>query len=284
MDEKELSEVPDFDDASIDEDDFFDDVDDEVIESTENESTESEDKSESTPTETESDEKGKKVDYSPFLKAISEKAKFNHEPINVDNFDDVVTNFQKGLNYDKVAEKLSNLENSKVFSYVSKKAQEMGITVDEYMESVEKYEQEQQKAQEQQKIDEMISNGVPEEVAREVVATAQLRKQLQQRENELKEQEKAKEQKENKEKEYQEFLETFPDVKAEDIPKEVFVNAQKSNLKTAYLEWQNAELKKQVEIAKTNEKNRSTTTGSTTEFGGVEHEKTDPFLDGFNSV
>ena len=281
-DEKELLDQPQSDETSI-ESDFFGEVDKEVIESQENDSTKTDEEGDDKPIEPESEEK-KEMDYKPFLEMISKKAKYNGEFVTVDNMDDLVNNFQKGLNYDKMSEKLKNLENSKVFSYVSQKANQLGMTVDEYMDSVEQYEQEQEAKRQQERIDEMISNGVPEDVAKEVVATSQLRKELQEEKNKLEQEKQTKAEKDKKDQEYAEFLEAFPDVKAEDIPKEVFLNAQKSSLKTAYLEWQNAELKKQLEIKKTNQKNEDSSVGSTTEFGGVVHEKTDPFLEGFDSV
>ena len=283
MDEKELLDQPQSNETSIaNDDDFFGEVNEEVIGENPQEESKPEEESEETPSDTEPGEK--EIDYKPFLEAISKKAKYNGESVTVDNIDEVISNFQKGLNYDKMTQKLSDLEHSKVFSYVSARAEELGMTVDEYMDSVEKYEQEQEKAREQQKIDEMISQGVPEDVAKEVVATAQLRKELQAEKNKLEKEKKEKEENDKKDREYLEFLQAFPDVKAEDIPKEVFLNAQKSDLKTAYLEYQNAELKKQIEISKTNDKNSTRTVGSTTDYGSGVQEKEDAFLQGFNSV
>ena len=282
--EKELSEQPYFDDASIESNDSFEEIDNDVIESMKNGELEEDSSLDGDKPVTTNDESNKQeVDYTPFLNVIKEKARYNKEPVQVDSIDDVISNFQKGLNYDKLLEQKKALENSRVFSYINDKAKQLGMTPDEYMNSIDQYEKEQRQAKEQQKIDEMISNGVPEDVAKEVVATAELR-QLQIKENELKSQEKEKQDKLAKEKEYQDFLEAFPDVKAEDIPKEVFLNAQKSNLKTAYLEYQNAELKKQLEISKTNSKNKQTSVGSVTEYGNAEGEQSDPFLEGFNSV
>lgn len=283
--EKELSEQPYFDDTSIESNDSFEEIDNDVIESMKNGELEEDSSLDGDKPVTTNDESNKQeVDYTPFLNAIKEKARYNKEPVQVDSIDDVISNFQKGLNYDKLLEQKKALENSRVFSYINDKAKQLGMTPDEYMNSIDQYEKEQRQAKEQQKIDEMISNGVPEDVAKEVVATAELRRQLQIKENELKSQEKEKQDKLAKEKEYQDFLEAFPDVKAEDIPKEVFLNAQKSNLKTAYLEYQNAELKKQLEISKTNSKNKQTSVGSVTEYGNAEGEQSDPFLEGFNSV
>ena len=287
-DEKDLLDQPESDnDNIVDDDDFFGDVDNEVIaEQSGNQEENSGDSEEENQTETDSKEGEKEeLDYKPFLEALSKKAKYNKESVEVKDFEEVVNNFQKGLNYDKMVEKYNNLENSKIFSYVSKKAQELGITVDEYMDQVEAYEQEQEKAREQERLDEMIANGVPEDVAKEVIATSQLRKQLQEEKNQLEKEKKAREDKEKENQEYLDFLEAFPDVKAEDIPKEVYAEARKSNLTTAYMKWQNAELKKQVDRLKQNEKNISSSVGSTTQFGSEDETgKTDLFLEGFNSV
>lgn len=277
--EKVTVEQPETTETSIDKSPFAE-IDNEVISENANAEEESEN---GKPTEKEETSE-QEIDYTPFLKEISEKAKYNKEHVQVDSMDEVITNFQKGLNYDKLVEQKKALENSKVFSYVSKKANELGMTVDEYMDSVEKYEQEQEQIRQQQQIDEMVENGVPEEVAKEVVATSQLRKQLQEEKNQLEEEKRKKASEEAKDKEFLEFLEAFPDVKAEDIPKEVFLNAQKSSLKQAYLEYQNSEYKKQLEILKTNQKNEQKSIGSVTDTGVNEQEGSDPFLEGFNSV
>lgn len=277
--EKVTVEQPETTETSIDESPFAE-IDNEVISENANAEEESEN---GKPTEKEETSE-QEIDYTPFLKEISEKAKYNKEHVQVDSMDEVITNFQKGLNYDKLVEQKKALENSKVFSYVSKKANELGMTVDEYMDSVEKYEQEQEQIRQQQQIDEMVESGVPEDVAKEVVATSQLRKQLQEEKNQLEEEKRKKASEEAKDKEFLEFLEAFPDVKAEDIPKEVFLNAQKSSLKQAYLEYQNSEYKKQLEILKTNQKNEQKSIGSVTDTGVNEQEGSDPFLEGFNSV
>lgn len=277
--EKVTVEQPETTETSIDESPFAE-IDNEVISENANAEEESEN---GKPTEKEETSE-QEIDYTPFLKEISEKAKYNKEHVQVDSMDEVITNFQKGLNYDKLVEQKKALENSKVFSYVSKKANELGMTVDEYMDSVEKYEQEQEQIRQQQQIDEMVESGVPEEVAKEVVATSQLRKQLQEEKNQLEEEKRKKASEEAKDKEFLEFLEAFPDVKAEGIPKEVFLNAQKSSLKQAYLEYQNSEYKKQLEILKTNQKNEQKSIGSVTDTGVNEQEGSDPFLEGFNSV
>ena len=145
-------------------DDFFADVDDEV----ETEEAEaSEEKEKSKPNETQESEDD--VDYEPLLKALSGKIKYNKEEVNVESIDDLISNYQKGLNYDKKVQELENLQNSKLEKYAKSKADELGITVEEYMDRVEKYEEDQKRAQEEQELEEMVENGVPDTLAREIL-------------------------------------------------------------------------------------------------------------------
>lgn len=264
-------------------DDFFGDVDKEVINDLDGESNEGEETGEENQTETEETSKEEdKDDYKALLEELSKKVKYNKESVQIDSIDDVVNNYQKGLNYDKLVEKLNNLEHSKAMSYITNKAEQLGMSIDDYMDQVENYEKEQEKAREQEKLEEMISNGVPEDVAKEVIATSQLRKELQAEKNQLEKEKKAREDKESKDKEYEDFIKEFPDVKAEDIPKDVFLNAENSSLREAYMKYQLEEQRKQIEILKKNNSNSSSSVGSTTEFGGKDNKVSDAFLDGFD--
>ena len=282
MDEKEVT-LPEVTNEVTNDENPFEDIDNEVINELNGESNEDLETGEDNQTEPKEESKEEDADnYKPFLDELSKKVKYNKESVNVESMDDVISNYQKGLNYDKLQEKLNNLENSKAMSYITNKAQELGMSVDEYMEQVEQYEKEQQKQRDQERLEEMISNGVPEDVAKEVVATSQLRKELQIEKNKIEQEKKKREEQESKDKEYAEFIKEFPDVKAEDIPKDVFLNAQNSSLKEAYMRYQLEEQKKQIEILKKNNSNSSSTVGSTTEFGGKDSKITDPFLIGFD--
>ena len=264
--------------------DFFSEVDDEVMESLgEEEPSEEETNEESKPNEPQEDNSKDEVDFGPLLKALSGKIKYNKENVNVESIEDLINGYQKGLNYDKKVAELENLQNSKLEQYAKQKATELGISVDEYMDRVEKYEEEQQKAQEQARLEEFINNGVPEDIAKEVIAGAQVRKQLQQELNELKAERDASKKEEEKNKEYQDFLNNFPGVKPEEIPRSVFEDAENSSLSDAYMKWKIGELQKENEILKTNEKNKKSSVGSTTETGATneKHER-DLFLEGFD--
>lgn len=274
-------------DTEVSDDDFFGEVDNEVINETESQdvkeaSTESES---STPNETDKNETtDTEVDYKPLLEALSKKVKYNGESVNIDNIEDLITNYQKGLNYDKKQEQYENLQNSKVEQYVSKKARELGMSVDEYIEQVENYEREQEKEKEKARLEEMINNGVPEDVAKEVIATSQLRKQLEEEKAQLKEREEKAKAESDKNKQYADFVEQFPNVKPEDIPKEVFEKAQSSNLVSAYKDWLITDLQTKLQIKEQNEKNANSAIGSVTETGQTKkQEPVDMFLEGFDS-
>lgn len=263
-------------------DDFFADVDNEVIkEESEEEPSEEETNEESEPSEPQEDKSDDEVDLQPLLKALSGKIKYNKEEVNVESIEDLITGYQKGLNYDKKLQELENLQNSKLEKYAKAKAEEMGITVDEYMDQVEAYEKEQERAKERERIEEMVNNGVPEETAKEVIAAGQMRKKYQQMENELKRREEALNKEEAKKKEYEDFLEQFPDVDPDKIPKEVFEEAEKSSLSNAYMKWRMKDLENQLSIAKTNEKNAKASVGGVTETGPAKEKyESDPFLEG----
>lgn len=268
-------------------DDFFAEVDNEVInEEAEEESQTSEEETNesSEPSDAQEDNSEDEVDLQPLLKALSGKIKYNKEEVNVESIEDLITGYQKGLNYDKKLQELENLQNSKLEKYAKTKADELGITVDEYMDRVEAYEKEQQKAQDEARLEEFINNGVPEDIAKEVIATGELRRQLQKEQNELKAQKEAERKEKEKNQEYEKFLSDFPDVNPEDIPKEVFEDAENSTLSDAYMKWQIKELKKQLSVEKTNKENSEANVGGVTETGPTneKHEK-DYFLEGFNS-
>ena len=272
------------------EEDFFGEIDSEVIAENSDKggkevSEGEEDNEPEVPSEGSEDnsKSEQEVDFKPLLNALKGKIKYNKEEVEVESIEDLVEKYQKGLNYDKKLQELENLQNSKLEKYARQKATELGITVDEYMDQVEQYEKDQQRAQEEARLEEMMNNGVPEDVARVVIATSQLRKQLQAQENQLKAEKEALEKEKNKNKEYEDFLKEFPDVNPEDIPKEVFEDAENSSLSNAYMKWQLKEMKNKLSVAEQNAKNSKASVGGVTETGPTneKHEK-DLFLQGFD--
>lgn len=264
-------------------DDFFSEIDNEVLENEESqESSEEETNEDSEPNETQEGNSKDEVDFKPLLEELSKKVKYNKENVTIESLEDLINGYQKGLNYDKKVQELESLQNSKAETYIKKKSAELGMTVDEYMDQVEEYEKQQRKEQEEERLEEMIENGVPEELAKEVIATAELRRKLQIKENELKEREEATKAKEKEKQEYEEFMKNFPDVNPEDIPKEVFEEAANSDLSSAYMKYKLKDLENQLKIAKQNEENAASTVGGVTETGTTQENHTqDPFLEGF---
>lgn len=271
------------------EEDFFSDVDSEVIaENTdegEEEVSDGEENDESEVPSEDSEDNSKseqEVDFKPLLDALKGKIKYNKEEVTPESLEDLIENYQKGLNYDKKVQELDNLQNSRLEKYAKEKADALGISVDEYMNQVEAYEKQQERQREADELEDLINAGTPESIAKELIASRQQRKQIQQELNDIKAEREADRKEKEKNKEYQDFLKEFPDVNPESIPKEVFEEAEKSSLSNAYMKWKLKDLEKQISISKTNEKNKQSSIGSTTESGRVaeKHEK-DYFLEGF---
>ena len=271
------------------EEDFFSDVDSEVIAEDINEGEEEvsdgeeNDESEVPSEDSEDNSKSEQeVDFKPLLDALKGKIKYNKEEVTPESLEDLIENYQKGLNYDKKVQELDNLQNSRLEKYAKEKADALGISVDEYMNQVEAYEKQQERQREADELEDLINAGTPESIAKELIASRQQRKQIQQELNDIKAEREADRKEKEKNKEYQDFLKEFPDVNPESIPKEVFEEAEKSSLSNAYMKWKLKDLEKQISISKTNEKNKQSSIGSTTESGRVaeKHEK-DPFLEGF---
>ncbi len=270
------------------EEDFFSDVDSEVIAENINEGEEEvsdgeeNDESEVPSEDSEDNSKSEQeVDFKPLLDALKGKIKYNKEEVTPESLEDLIENYQKGLNYDKKVQELDNLQNSRLEKYAKEKADALGISVDEYMNQVEAYEKQQERQREADELEDLINAGTPESIAKELIASRQQRKQIQQELNDIKAEREADRKEKEKNKEYQDFLKEFPDVNPESIPKEVFEEAEKSSLSNAYMKWKLKDLEKQISISKTNEKNKQSSIGSTTESGRVaeKHEK-DLFLEG----
>lgn len=230
-----------------------------------------------TPTEN----KEQEVDYKPLLDKLSKDIKYMDQEVKIESVEDLIKNYQKGLDYDRKVEKLNEIENSEENLYIKEKAKESGMTPKDYIKAIKDYEIQQAKEQEETEIRDMIDNGVSENIARKVVETNRLAKELQQEKLKIAEEKKNAEEVAKKNAENDLFLQTYPDVDIKSIPKEVFLEAEKSNLITAYTKYQNQQLVREIELLKQNKKNEeSSPIKGTTEHGGVVMEKEDDFLKG----
>lgn len=281
-DEVELNDA-DFDSGFNEEFDDVEDTNAEVNTPVETEEVEETEVQDDEDTKQEDKEQKDELDFTPLLSELSKKIKYKDEEIKIDNLEDVITNYQKGKNYDTLQEKLSNLENSEELQYIKELAKENGMQPKEYIKAVREYQEQQKLAKEQEELGEMISNGVPEHIAKKVIETNKVAKELQEEKLQLKKEREEKAQQEKKDAEYLEFLAKYPNVKVGDIPKEVFDNAKSSNLKTAYTEYLLDLKEKEIQKLKNQEKVKQTSpVKGVTQYGNVQKEKVDPFEKGFD--
>ena len=213
--------------------------------------------------------------------------KYNGESVKIENFDDLVSTYQKGLNYDKVKSKADDKEKSEnvVMNYITDMANKMNLTPEQYIEKVKAFEKEQEQAKIEKAVQEMVDNNVPESMARDIAQTRAYMEQLKNEKAELAKEKAEFEAQRNKDKEYEDFLKEYPEVKAEEIPAEVFENAKTMGLKSAYAQYENKLLKEQIKQMELNKKNASTSPVTAISNGSPTEQGTkDAFLEGFDSV
>jgi hypothetical protein len=206
------------------------------------------------------------------------RVKYNKEEREIP-IDEAIPLVQKGLNYDKVQERLQQLESDPRLSFVEELAQQFGMDVPTYLEAV--------KAQkEEQRIQELVEQGISQELAQEMLENRKFRDQF-----EAEKKAKAEEEKANAD--YNEFFDYFRqandrdfNAQSDEIPPSVWEATQKGvPLKYAYMEHQNNQFKQQLQTLKQNESNKQKApVGSVTAHGTTETASEDLFMQGFNSI
>lgn len=271
-----------FEDEDVILPDDFDDIPTSEEEGNEEEVVDQEEgKTNLTEEETTKNNEGKDKEILEYLN--SKGIKYNGQEVKLDNLDDLINTYQKGLNYDKKVSR-ENVEEDEVLSYVSKKASEANLSISEYIKQVQSYEEQQRKAKEEADIQDMIANNIPEDVAKEIIETRALREQVKREKAELEEAKAKAKTEAEKDKEFEDFIKEYPDVKAEDIPKEVFEDAKNSNLLSAYVKYENKQLKEKLKIKEQNQTNASSSVVKLTSDGSeVDQQSKDAFLMGFDS-
>ena len=223
-------------------------------------------------------------DETKILEYLNKKGiKYNGEAVELKSLDDVVSNIQKGMNYDKLKTKTD--ADDTIVSYISEMASKMGLTPQEYIQQVKDYQKKKEEELQEQEVQKMIQESVPEETARRIVNVERLAEQLKADRAELQKQKEEADRKAKEDKEYQDFISQYPDVKTEEIPAEVFKEAKEIGLLSAYAKYENKILKEKLKTMEQNAKNASTSivTG-VTDGSPVEQESKDAFLEGFDSV
>ena len=260
--------MPDFEDVILPDDFQMDTTPEETTEIESVEETPEVEVNESTQELTE-----QPTEQTPFL-----KVKYNKEEMELDE-ERARELAQKGLNYDKVTERLQALESDPRLNFIEELAKQYDMTPQEYMQAV-------RQQQEQARIQELVEKGISEEVAQEMLENRKFREQF-----EAEKRQKAEQEKENAQ--YNEFFEYFKQANGRDfvpnqdtIPENVWEMAQNGvPLKFAYMAHENQQLRNQLTTLKQNETNaKRAPVGSTTAHGGTEISSEDDFLRGFNSI
>lgn len=217
------------------------------------------------------------------LELLKGKVKYDHGEVEIQSIDDIVTNYQKGLNYDRVQDKVKSYEESKTMQYINEKAKELGFkTTDDYIESVKQFEIKQKEEKKQADIEEMLDRGIPDDIAKEIIETRELREHLKKQEEEINKYKEEQKSAEQKQQEQIEFLKAYPDIKAEDIPVEVFESTKNGkSLLTAYIEHENKQLKTLLEQRDKQTSNKNTNLVKKSNGDTLESDK-DAFLQGFD--
>jgi hypothetical protein len=166
------------------------------------------------------------------------KIKFNHEEKEL-TVDEAALLAQKGMNYDKVYERMNALQNDPALAFVESMAKKYNMSPEEYVTAA-------QKQLEQQELDSLVQQNIPEEYAKEMLESRKFRQQSEQEKQ-------SKKAEEDKKSELAEFVKAYPGIKPEDIPQSVWDDVGKGlKMIDAYTRHENQSLKS--EIAKLNEK------------------------------
>ena len=209
------------------------------------------------PEETEPETKAEEgADQRFTLKHLGEVKEYNRE--------ETLALAQKGLDYDRIRQKLSEKEeaekhNEDIRAFVAELAGAKNLSVDEFMLDYRAMVM----AQKEQ---------ISVEAAKERLQMQAREKALNERENALKEREEAQKsadtKRDNAQQDFAAFFKARPDIKAEDIPKEVYQKALGGTpLLTAYTVWENEKLKAELEAERKNKENAEKATGSTSSAG-----------------
>lgn len=179
--------------------------------------------------------------------------------------DELKTNAQKGMNYDHVHKELMDLRNSPALGVIEKYARKSGMTTEQYVQHL-------QQLDEAQRVNQMTGEGVPEAIAKRLI-------ELEDKDKARSEKEAAEQKRANETAQYNKFLREYPDVKAADIPEEVWQRFRDGmDLTASYAIYENKSLKNQVQQFKQNETNKQKSVGSVK--GDSSETNSDAFLEG----
>jgi hypothetical protein len=199
------------------------------------------------------------------------KLKYNHEEKEY-SLDDVVPLAQKGLNYDKLQERLEALQaDPRLGNY------------DRVHQLAEMYEM-----SDADMLDALYNQYFETTAEKQGLTVEQIKKdhELTQKERNIKAKEDALTKSDSEKAMYTNFLKQFPDIKPEDIKPETWQKVEQGmDLTTAYVEQRNHDLESRMKILEQNVTNtKKAPVAGVTTHGSAEITSTDPFEEGFDSI
>ena len=205
--------------------------------------------------------------------------KFNGENVQIKDLNDLVSNYQKGLNYDRLTQK----ENT-VMDYIKEKANSLNISPEEYIGRVKSYEEQKKRETQEADIQRYVNNGVDEATAREIIQTKLAREEFEREKAEYQKRLAEEERKSKEDAEYVEFIKTHPEVKVDEIPQEVFDMSRDIGITAAYNQYENKLLKEKIKQLEQAQNNVSSSPVALTSDGSsVDQASKDAFMEGFDS-
>jgi hypothetical protein len=194
------------------------------------------------------------------------KVKYNHEEKELP-IDEVKVLAQKGMNYDKLSEKLQKYESDPGLKWLNEKAAQFGVSVPDL---IAKWDSDLA-ARQASEIAE--AKGIPEDVAHELL---QIKTERDLTKQELEVLRAYKEEQERIDNQIKEFQKAYPDVPLDKIPEQVIETAKSEgvSLKVAYkayladvLAEEKKKLEEQLNVKKVNDENAATSMGSAKSTG-----------------
>jgi hypothetical protein len=177
--------------------------------------------------------------------------KYNKEQIRIDR-EQAKELAQKGMNYEKAVERARQEARD---SYISEQGYEWNgkaiTTESDY----------QQALKEKEMIEQYQQKDLPDEVIQELVENRKFRENYEKQQNEI-------QTKTQRDRDFQNFLEAYPDTKADSIPLSVWETVEKGeSLVNAYMRYENQLLKQKLNIEQKNQENVNSSIGAVRSSG-----------------
>lgn len=189
---------------------------------------------------------------------------------------------QKGRNYDKIYQRMQELQNDPIRKMVAEQAERAGLTLEEYTNRLAQFQETSainRIAREFKAKNPDVSDDVATQYAQSEYRNQQNAKQ-QETANQRAQAEQAKA--DMAKQQVQVFMREYPDVDLQNLPQEVIddIDNNGETLLSAYRHYENIQLRKELQASRTNNLNRGKAVGNIAQNVGGKKGDVDPFLAG----